>query len=378
MTLGIALIGTGWMARAHTHAVRALPDLGLDLPDVRLVTVASRDKARAGWAADRLGYQHATDDWRAAIDDPGVDIVVNVAANESHAQPSIAALSAGKHVVCEKPLAIDATTAATMAAAVPSDSVAVCGYNYRFVPALRLARDLIKEGRLGTIRHVRLSYLQDWAATAAARDGWKFTDPVAGNSVADYSHIIDLLCWLVDEPTRVCASIATLAEPEAPAGLRRAEPGTDHEDWYAALVELTSGATAVLEASRVATASKGRQLVEIFGSDGSLRWDMEDMNRLHVAQTRDDEQDPRTAGPRAVLVTEPCQPFMEAWWAPGHILGWEHTLVHQWIAVLNQITGQGSTDDRAASFIDGLRACRITDAIRRSAADEAWCSIELG
>lgn len=370
MTLGVALVGTGWMARAHTHALRAVADLGLDLPPVELVTVASRDSDRAAAAADRLGYTGSTDDWRVAVDDPRVSIVVNVATNDLHAGPSIAALEAGKHVLCEKPLAIDVPTAAKMATAAPAGLVAVCGYNYRFVPALRLAHDLLREGRLGAIRHVRLSYLQDWAAGAAARTGWKFDDPAAGNSVADYSHLLDLLCWLVGEPVRVCASTGSLSEN----GLRRAEPGVDHEDWYAALVELDSGATAVLEASRVATGSKGRQLVEIFGSAGAIRWDMEDLNRLHLTETRDASDDPRTAGPRDILVTEPTQPYLKSWWAPGHILGWEHTLVHQWIAMLTQITQQG--DHGAATFADGLRACRITDAIHRSASTSSWCAVD--
>jgi predicted dehydrogenase len=370
MTLGVALVGTGWMARAHTHALRAVADLGLDLPPVDLVTVASREATRAASAATRLGYRTSTNDWRTAVDDPRVSIVVNVAANDLHAEPSIAALESGKHVLCEKPLATDVPTAAKMASAAPAGLVAACGYNYRFVPALRLAHDLLREGRLGAIRHVRLSYLQDWAAGEEARKGWKFDDPASGNSVADYSHLIDLLCWLVDEPVRVCASTGTLAEN----GLRRAQPGVDHEDWYAALVELSSGATAVLEASRVATGSKGRQLVEIFGSDGALRWDMEDLNRLHLTETRDAADDPRTAGARDILVTEPSQPYLDSWWAPGHILGWEHTLVHQWIAVLGQVTETRA--DRAASFAEGLRACRITEAIHRSASTSSWCPVE--
>jgi predicted dehydrogenase len=359
------------MARAHTHALRAIPDLGLNLPKINLISVTSQDQTRAETTATRLGYEEATTNWRKAVEDPRATIVVNVATNDQHAAPSIAALESDKHVLCEKPLSTDIRTAEKMAAAAKKDQVAVCGYNYRFVPALRLAHDLLKEGRLGTIRHARLSYLQDWAASKEARTGWKFDDPAAGNSVADYSHLLDLLCWLVDEPTRVCASTAALDEN----GLRRAEPGVDHQDWYAALVELGSGATAVLEASRVATGSKGRQLVEIFGSHGALRWDMEDLNRLHLTETRDADDDPRTAGPRDVLVTEPSQPYLESWWAPGHILGWEHTLVHQWIDVLNQVTQQG--EHGAASFADGLRACRITEAIHRSASTSSWCTVEI-
>jgi predicted dehydrogenase len=370
-SLGVAVIGTGWMARAHTHALRALADLELPGPSIRLRTVVSRELSRAEQTAARLGYETATDDWRAAVDDPAVDIVLNVAANQLHAAPSIAALEAGKHVVCEKPLANQLETAGAMAAAAAkhSESVAACAYNYRFVPAVRLVRDLIEEGRLGTIRHARFSYLQDWAGTPAARTGWRFADAAEGSSVADYSHLIDLARWLIGEPAAVCASVATLDRGE---GLRPAASGRDHEDWYAALVQLTSGATATLEASRVATGSKGRQSFEIFGSEGAVSWDMEDLNRLRFF-SQQDAGDPTTAGPRGILVTEPTHPYLKHWWAPGHILGWEHTLVHQWIDVLDGVAGQG--DNSAATFADGLQACRVVAAIQRSSSDATWVDL---
>jgi predicted dehydrogenase len=371
-TLGVAVLGTGWMARAHTHALRALADLDLPGPAIRLRTVISRDLDRAGTAANRLGYETSTDDWRRALDDPQVHILLNVAANELHPEPSIAALETGRHVLCEKPLASHLGAATRMAevAASNGESVAACAYNYRFVPAVQLVRDLISEGRLGSIRHVRFSYLQDWAGTMEARTGWRFAAAGEGSSVADYSHIIDLLCWLIGEPVSVCSAISTLAQA---TGLRPATTGRDHEDWYAALVRLESGVTATLEASRVATGAKGRQSFEIYGSRGAVSWDMEDMNRLRYYDQRD-TADPRSAGARDILVTEPTHPYLRHWWAPGHVLGWEHTLVHQWIALLDRVNGRGG--ESVATFADGLRASQVVEAIQRSSSTAAWTEVE--
>jgi predicted dehydrogenase len=370
-SFGVAVLGTGWMARAHTHALRALADLDLPGPTVKLRTVISRDRARAEHTANRLGYESATDDWRTAIDDPQVDLLLNVAANELHAAPSIAALQAGKHVLCEKPLAGDSTSAGTMAevAASNDQAVAACAYNYRFVPAVRLVRDFIHEGRLGAIRHARFSYLQDWAGSTAARTGWRFAAAGDGSSVADYSHIIDLLRWLIGEPVSVSSAISTL---DLSGALRPATTGSDHQDWYAALVRLDSGITATLEASRVATGAKGHQDFEIYGSQGAVSWDMEDLNRLRYFDQRD-TADPGSAGFRDILVTEPTHPYLNHWWAPGHTLGWEHTLVHQWIALLDRITtGSG---DSPATFADGLAASQVVEAIQTSSTTANWTAV---
>lgn len=367
-TLGVAVLGTGWMARAHTHALRALADLDLPGPAIRLRTVISRDPGRAERTAARLGYETSTDDWRRAVDDPGVQILLNVAANGLHPEPSIAALESGLHVVCEKPLASDLPAATNMAdvAASNSDTVAACAYNYRFVPAVQLVHEMIEEGRLGELRHVRINYLQDWAGTAVSRTGWRFAGTGEGSSIADYSHIIDLLRFLIGEPVEVSSAIGTL---DGAGALRPALAGRDHEDWYAALVRLESGAAATLEASRVATGAKGKQSFEIYGSEGTVTWDMEDLNRLRYFD-RHDAADPRTAGARDILVTEPVHPYLRHWWAPGHILGWEHTLVHQWIALLDRISGRGG--ESVATFADGLRACQVVEAIQRSNSTASW------
>jgi predicted dehydrogenase len=369
--LGVAVLGTGWMARAHTHALRALADLDLPGPTINLRTVVSRDPARAEQTANRLGYEASTDDWRRAVDDPGVQILLNVAANSLHPGPSIAALESGRHVVCEKPLASDLAAARAMesVASGSRNAVAVCAYNYRFVPAVQLTRELIQEGRLGTLRHVRISYLQDWAGIPEARTGWRFAAAGDGSSIADYSHIIDLLRFLVGEPVEVCSTVGTLDES---GGLQPARTGHDHEDWYSALIRLATGTSATLEASRVATGAKGRQSFEIYGSGGAVTWDMEDLNRLRYFDQRDIAEQ-RTAGARDILVTEPSHPYLRHWWAPGHVLGWEHTLAHQWIAVLDRITGRGG--ETLATFGDGLRACEVVEAVQRSSSTANWAKV---
>jgi predicted dehydrogenase len=367
--IGVGFIGTGWMSRAHAHALHTLHHIAPDLRRARLVAIAGRDPVRTEAAAAGLGFERATTDWRSVVDDPAVQIVANLAANDIHPQPSVAALQVGKSVLCEKPLASSLEEAEQMtAAAAASPGLAVCGYNYRFVPAVRLARQLVTSGRLGTVRHVRGAYLQDFAGTAEARRGWRFSDPQQGSAVADYSHVIDLVRWLAGEPVEVAALIGTLDEKAE--SLRVATVGEDHEDWYAALLRLGSGATATLEASRVATGRKNDHCIEIYGSAGSVWWSLEDLNRLHV-YLRDDEAE-LTAGFRDVLVTEPGHPYLEHWWASGHILGWEHTFAHEWLDTLRAVDSGGETPDGLPLFTDGLAAVRIATAIRSSAQTGRW------
>ncbi len=371
--VGVGFVGTGWMARAHAHALHTLGHVAPLSRPVRLVAIAGRDAARTEAAAAQLGFERHTTDWRTVVDDPDVDVVANLASNDMHLSPSVAALELGKSVLCEKPLASTVEEAERMVAAADASSgLAVCGYNYRFVPAVRLARDLVTAGRLGAVRHVRGAYLQDWAGTAASRRGWRFSDPVEGSSVGDYSHVIDLVRWLVGEPVAVAAVIGTLDEKAE--GLHPATVGEDHEDWYAALLRTAPGVTVSLEASRVATGRKNGHYIELFGSQGSLSWILEDLNRLQV-YFREDEAE-LTAGFRDVLVTEPGHPYLEHWWASGHILGWEHTFAHEWLDLLRALDTPGQVPEGLPVFADGLAAVRIAAAIRDSALTGSWASLQ--
>jgi predicted dehydrogenase len=225
---------------------------------------------------------------------------------------------------------------------------AACGFNYRFVPAVRLLHRLLADGRLGTIRHYRGFYLQDWLS---ANPEW----PSHGGAgaVADYSHLVDMLRHLAGEPRTLYANLARILSPT--------------EDAFQTVLELAGGGTAVLEASRCATGWKGRHRIEIEGTEGSAWWDMEDLNRLHVLFLAD--QHDGAGGFRDVLVGEASHPFMAPWWPSGHILGWEHTFAHQWRAFLGGVLDPEAADPLQAGFGDGARAAELGEAMYRSAAE---------
>ncbi|CAN5517245.1 Gfo/Idh/MocA family oxidoreductase [soil metagenome] len=374
--LGIGFIGYGWMGRAHAHALRTLERIAPVGRDIRLVAIAGNNKEKVSAAGAALGFERATTAWPEVVNDPEVNVVANLASTDAHAPPCISALAAGKAVLCEKPLAGDPDSARAMRdAAASSSSPAVCGFNYRFVPAVRLAREVIASGRIGEIRHFRAAYLQDWAASPSVARSWRFTGTTRANgAVGDYSHIVDLCRYLAGEPT--CAIARTqlfIAERPDPNDASRSLP-VESEDWYAAALQLASGACATLEGSRCASGWKGRQVVEAYGSEGALWWDLEDLNRLHVFIAADESSG--LGGWRDVLVTQPDHPFMELWWAPGHILGWEHTFVHQWREFLVSLVEGAELSSHQASFEDGYRAAVVCDAISAAASSGSAVDVQ--
>lgn len=364
------------MARVHAHAIHTIGHVAPLSREVRLVNVAGRNAAALAHRARELGFDRWTTDWREVVADPEVNVVAVLSPTEHHEAAASAALDAGKAVLCEKPLAGDGPEAGRMLrAGRASGALHACGFNYRFVPAVRLARQLVASGRLGELRHFRGLYLQDWAASADVSRSWRFTASRRSNgAVGDYSHLLDLMCYLAGEPRSVSASVARfIDERPDPDKTDRMLP-VETEDAYAAVLHLHGGALATLEASRCATGWKGRQRIELTGSAGSLWWDMEDLNRLHVSLTEDDVDG--LGGFRDVLVTEREHPFLGMWWTPGHILGWEHTFVHQWREFLDAfVAGRPLTRDQA-TFEDGYRATAICDAILSAAATESAVTIE--
>jgi predicted dehydrogenase len=343
----VGLVGTGWIVRAHAHALHTLNHLAPLPARIRLASIYGRRAESVAVVAAELGVEHWTTDWRELADDPEIDVIGNAGPNALHAPVSLAALQAGKHVLCEKPLATTGEEAAAMArAAERADVVAACGFNYRFVPAVRLLRRLLDEGRLGTIRHYRGAYLQDWLS---ANPDW----PSHGGSgaVLDYAHVFDMVRHLAGEPRSVLAQTATFL--------------SEAEDAFQALLRLPGGGTATLEGSRCATGWKGRHRIEIEGTEGSAWWDMEDLNRLHVMFAADQREG--AGGFRDVLVTEATHPFLGSWWPAGHVLGWEHTFTHQWRAFLAAVLDEAGADPLQATFADGARAAELADAVQRSA-----------
>jgi predicted dehydrogenase len=346
-SIGVGFIGYGWISRAHAHALHTLGHVAPPDARIRLVAIAGRRPEPLEAARRELGFERSTTDWRELVDDPEIDVVANLAALDGHVEPTLAALAAGKHVLCEKPLAAEEADArAMLEAALEAGVVHATGFNYRYLPAVALARRLVEEGRLGALRHYRAVYLQDYATAG----GQERSSGGAG-AVLDYVHLVDMLRFLAAEPVAVQAQVQHVV--------------SDVDDAFAALVELPDGASGALEASRVATGWKGRHRLELNGADGSLWWDMEDPNRLHVFLAEDEAEG--IGGFRDVLVTQPEHPFLAEWWPPGHVLGWEHSFVHQWRDFLEAVSEGRPVPPRQASFEDGWRAAVLCEAIHSSA-----------
>jgi predicted dehydrogenase len=361
------MLGYAFMGKAHSNAFRVLASLA-DPPPVAcdLVAIAGRDEAAVADAAARYGFARAETDWRALVDDPAIAVFDNVAPNGLHAEPTIAAAEAGKHVVCEKPLGRNADEALETWRRVEAAGVThLCAFNYRFVPAIRLARRLIEAGEIGEIRSFRGSYLQDWLVDPQAPTTWRLQADSAGSgALGDLgAHVIDLARYLVGEIESVSAQATTFV-PERPGG------AVTVDDAFSSLVSFAGGAIGTLEASRVCPGRKNALTIEVDGTRGALTFDLERLNELRVL-TLDTKPAPAAQGFRTILVTDPDHPFLGHWWPPGHIIGWEHTFVHELHHFLSAI-GQGTErPPDGADFEDGYRAAEVCDAILRSAASEA-------
>jgi predicted dehydrogenase len=361
--VGIGMVGYAFMGKAHSNAWRTLAYMTWPPPLVPdLVAIAGRDEAAVGEAARRYGYETAVTDWRELIADPRVEIFDNVAPNHLHAEPTIAAAEAGKHVVCEKPLGRTADESHEVWRRVDAAGVKhLCAFNYRFVPAVRLAREMIDAGEVGEIRHFRSSYLQEWIADPSAPMSWRLNADEAGSgALGDLgAHIVDLGRYLVGEITAVSALTKTFV-PDRPGGR------VTVDDAFEAIVEFERGAVGTLEASRFCLGRKNALTWEVNGSKGSIRFDLERLNELqvHLSGSQPGE---RAQGFRTVLVSESDHPFWQYWWPQGHIIGWEHTFVHELHHLLTAIRTGGDVGPHGADFEDGYRAAEVCDAIARSA-----------
>ncbi|MFE9045934.1 Gfo/Idh/MocA family protein [Streptomyces sp. NPDC012421] len=379
--LGVGLIGYAFMGAAHSQGWRTAGRV-FDLP-LRpvLAAVAGRDHAAVHAAAARHGWAAAETDWRRLIARDDVQLVDICTPGDRHAEIAIAALDAGKHVLCEKPLANTVAEAEAMAEAAgrarPRGQVAMVGFNYRRVPALALARRLVADGRVGAVRHVRLTYLQDWLVDPDFPLTWRLERRHAGSgALGDLgAHIVDLAQFLAGEPlVGVSAQLETFVR-ERPllAGVSNGLAAAGGSGRGAVTVDdaavftgrLASGALATFEASRMAPGRKNALRLEISGELGSLAFDLERLNELLF---HDHREPPATAGFRRILVTETDHPYLEAWWPPGHVLGYEHTFVHQARDLVEAIA-EGT--DPQPSFAEGLQVQRVLAAVEESAANNA-------
>ena len=384
-TLGVGLIGYAFMGAAHSQAWRTAPHF-FDLPlRPELTVLAGRDAVRVADAAGRLGWTSTETDWRRVLERDDVGLVDVCTPGDTHAEIAIAALEAGKHVLCEKPLANTVAEAEAMADAAARAAArgvrSMVGFTYRRVPAIGLARELVAQGRLGEIRHVRAQYLQDWIADPAAPMSWRLQKERAGSgALGDIgAHIVDLTQHITGQRlTGVSALLETFVEerplPASEGSLAGvAGQGTGRvtvDDAAVFLGRFDGGALATFEATRFALGRKNAIRIEVNGSRGSLAFDFEDMN---VLQFFDGDEPAATAGFRRILVTEPEHPYVGAWWPAGHGLGYEHGFTHQ---VVNLVTAIAKGEDPTPSFADGLQVQRVLDAVERSAAARSvWTEI---
>ena len=312
-------------------------------------------------AARRFGFERWETDWRALIDDEAVGLFDNGGPNAIHAEPTIAAAEAGKHVICEKPLGRTGDEAYEIWRRVEATGVkAMCAFNYRFVPAVRLARRLIEAGDIGEIRHFRGRYLQDWIADPEFPMVWRLSKEASGSgALGDIgAHVIDLARYLVGEIATIAGSARTFIE-ERPGGR------VDVDDAIEAVVEFEGGAIGTIEATRFALGRKNALSFEINGAKGSIAFDLERLNELSV-NLSGSHPGAQAQGFRQVLVTEPDHPYLDLWWPPGHIIGWEHSFSHEVLHLLSAIAQDHQVGPDGATFEDGYRVAEICDALLRA------------
>lgn len=391
--LRVGMVGYAFMGAAHSQAWRTAPHF-FDLPrHPELRALCGRNVESLSAAALRLGWQSIETDWRTLIGRPDIDLVDVCTPGDTHAEIAVAALEAGKHVLCEKPMANSVAEAKIMVAAAEEAAqrgvLAMVGFSYRRVPAVALAKQLVADGRLGEIRHVRAQYLQDWLADPAAPMSWRLRKDQAGSgALGDIgAHIVDLTQHITGD-TIVSVNglmetfVGSRPEPESSSnallggavvnasGVAMGEVTVDDTAMF--LARFAGGPVGAFEATRFATGRKNALRVEVNGTRGSLAFDFEDMN---VLEFFDADEPNTTAGFRRIIVTEAEHPYVGNWWPPGHGLGYEHGFTHQVVDLVNAIDAGVQP---LPSFADGLQVQCVLDAVERSARAGVWIPVDQG
>ena len=381
-TLRIGLIGHRFMGRAHSNAWRQAPRFFNLKANVELHTLCGRNTTAVQMARAQLGWQNATTDWLEIVESPLIDIVDISVPNHLHAEIAIAAAKNGKHILCEKPLAMNVKQAEAMLAAAQKAKVVhmVC-HNYRRIPAIALAKKMIGEGALGRIFHFHARYAQDWLADPEFPINWRLQKETGGSGAHGdiNSHIIDLGRYLVGEFKEVSGLLHTFVEERPLADALVPQRGSARKmgkvtvpDSAMLIGRMENGVLANLEATRYASGRKNHIEIEINGSKGSLVFDFEDMNRLKFFNG-DDPKDRQ--GFRDILVTERggVHPYVGNWWPPGHIIGYEHTFVHTVADFVNACVERKPVQP---TFEDGLKNQRVLEAVEESAKTAKWVKLK--
>ncbi|MGF1472979.1 MAG: Gfo/Idh/MocA family protein [Rubrobacteraceae bacterium] len=367
--VGVGLVGYGFMGQVHSNAYRQIGRFFEVDPVPRMRAICGRDAAAVRQAAHSLGWEGYETDYRQLVGRSDIGLVDVATPGSSHHGIAVAALEAGKHVLCEKPLANTLDEAREMVeAARRAGTVNMVNFNYRRVPAVAFAKRLIEEGRIGEIRHWRAVYLQDLALDPELPLVWRFRKEEAGSgALGDLgAHLVDLAHYLVGTIASVVGTTKTFI------GERPLEDGVEEmgevtvDDATTFLASFENGATGIFEATRLAPGSKNRNAFEINGSEGSIAFDLERMNELEVYFAGDAAE---VGGFRTVLVTEPEHPYLKAWWPAGHTVGYEHTFIH---AVKDLLDGIRAGESPVPTFEDGYRCQAVLDAVERSEESGSW------
>ncbi|MGN6272583.1 MAG: Gfo/Idh/MocA family protein [Protaetiibacter sp.] len=389
-SMRVAMIGYGFMGAAHSQGWRVAPRF-FDLPaDPRMALVVGRNADAVAAAAAKWGWEESTTDWRSVLERDDIDVVDIVTPGSSHAEIAIAALEAGKHVLCEKPLANTVAEAEAMADAAARAAergvFAMVGFTYRRVPATSFARQLVAEGRIGRVTQVRASYRQDWLVDPQVPLAWRLRKELAGSgALGDIgAHAVDLAQYITgqrlesvsgtletivkERPLPADTSPGEVASLGGAAGSGTGEVTVDDVAMFTGRFD--SGVLGSFEATRFATGRKNSLRIEVSGTEGAVAFDLEDLNTLEFYDRTapDDRQ-----GFTRILVTEPSHPYVSAWWPAGHMLGYEHGFSHQ---VVDFVTAIAEGRQPTPSFADGLHVQRVLDAVERSAAARSvWTTV---
>jgi predicted dehydrogenase len=371
--LRIGLIGCGFMGRTHSNAYKRVGDFFPELAySPVLKAICSRNEKKVNAFADQWGYESAETDWRKLVNRNDIDAIDICTPNNSHAEIAIAAAEAGKMVLCEKPLARDLAESQPMVDAVEKAGVKnTVWYNYRRVPAVTLAKQIIDSGKLGRIFHYRANFLQDWTINAELPQGgdalWRIDAAAAGSGVTGdlLAHCIDTAMWLNGGIRDVSAMTETFIKERMHQLTGKVEKvGID--DACAFLCHFNNGSFGLFESTRYARGHKALYTLEINGENASLRWDLHDLNRLEYFDYADDGI---VRGWRSIHVTDGDQPYMKHWWVPGLSIGYEHTFVHQAADFLQSLeTGEPC----APTFRDALETQKVCEAVIASAQGRKW------
>lgn len=380
--LNVGLVGYKFMGKAHSNAYRKVGMFFDTSADIVMRALCGREEAWVKDTAKKYGWEGYETDWKALIKRDDLDIIDITSPSNVHKEIAIAAAEAGKHVFCEKPLALNVNDAREMLAVAQKNNIKhQIGFNYRFAPAVLLAKKMIDEGKLGRIFHFRGQYLQDYIIDPSFPRVWRLDKSVAGSGAhGDLSaHVIDLARFLVGEMNKVVGMSKTFIKERpmvekmqglsANAGDNAAMAPVTVDDATAFLTEFDNGALGLFEATRFAAGHKNALCFEINGSRGSIKFELERMNELQYFSC-DDETG--LQGFRTIGVTEGTHPYIGPWWPAGHIIGYEHTFVHEMHAFIEAIAKDAIT---SPDFTDGVKCCQILDAVDRSIENNGWIQV---